>query len=97
MARVNKAAAAFEALVNIENHYRRAYVAPLQIEAPEYFAHESGTTVTVVVREGYGPVAIYTTVKDFDTESPVVLGRMTQEELKMVNAGQFLLPEWKDE
>lgn len=92
VARANRSIAAFEALLLVEEYHRRKYTAPIKILAPVYFAHEPGTTVTVVVREGFGPVAIHSTVKDFDVESPVILGRMTRAELGLVNQGVFLLP-----
>jgi hypothetical protein len=91
--RANRALAAFEALVTIEARHRATYTAPAQILAPEYFAHEAGTMATVVIREGYGPVAIHSTVADFGVESsPVIIGRMTVEELELVMKGTFLLP-----
>ena len=92
MKRVNRATASFKAFDLILKIYRAEYAQPKDIDAPEYFAHEIGTKATVVVRDGDGPAAIYDTVKDFDTESPVILGRLTAEEMTLVKSGVFLLP-----
>lgn len=92
IARVNRAMAAFEAFVHVLDFHRSRYTAPIQIEAPVYWAHEAGTFATVVVREGYGPAAIYDTVKDIDVESPVIFGRLTMQEMDLVKRGVFLLP-----
>ena len=93
IARANRAIAAFEALVHVENYHRLQYTKPRIIQAPQYFAHETGTTATVIVREGFGPVGIHSTVTDFGNQvQPVIVGRMTNEELRMVRQGRLHLP-----
>jgi len=92
MSRVNRSVAAFEALLHVEDYHRRRYTRPVEIEAPVYFAHEAGTSVTVLVRDNYGPVGIYSTVRDIDVESPVILGRMTRSEYELVQKGIFHFP-----
>jgi len=92
LGRVNRAIAAFEAFVNVLDVQRSQYTEPIQIDTPYYWGSSSGGKVMVVVREGYGPVAIYDTVGDIDVASPAIVGRLTAQEMTLVNQGVFHLP-----
>lgn len=90
--RVNRAMAAFESFGNVLNLHRALYTEPVEIDTPIEWSHKPGSKATVVVREGYGPVAIHDTVEDFGVKSPVILGRLYADEIDLVRAGIFKLP-----
>ncbi|HUA09847.1 MAG TPA: hypothetical protein VMA98_11325 [Candidatus Acidoferrales bacterium] len=92
MKRANRALAAFEAFVTILDLNRSHYTEPVEVETTLSWARTPGEKATVVVRAGYGAVAVHDTVDDCGVKSPVILGRMTAEELDLVRKGIFLLP-----
>jgi hypothetical protein len=92
MKRVNRTLASFEAFVKVLDVHRSLYTEPVEIDTPVEWSHQPGGRATVVVREGYGPVAIHDTDEDFGIKSPVILGRLYAEEIGLVKSGIFKLP-----
>jgi hypothetical protein len=92
MKRVNRAIASFEAFVKVLDVHRSFYPGPIEIEVPPGIAHYPNERATVVVREGYGPVALHSILDNAGIKSPVILGRLYEEEIALVQSGIFKLP-----
>jgi hypothetical protein len=93
MNRVNRAIASFNAFEGVLNAHRSFYPEPVEIEVPIERARYPNERATVVVREGYGPVALYGTLDDDDDdEKTPLVARMYAEEFELVRAGIFKLP-----
>jgi hypothetical protein len=92
MERVNRAIASFKAFEAVLDAHRSFYPEPVEIVVPVGRARYLNERATVIVREGYGPVALYGIVDDAGIHPPALIARLYPEEFELVRAGIFKLP-----
>jgi hypothetical protein len=97
MKRVNRAIASFNAFEGVLNAHRSFYPESIKIEVPIGRARYPNERATVVVREGYGPVALYGIIDDAGIHPPALIARLYPEEFELVRAGIYKLPAQKEQ